>query len=193
MIASTDVKNKRSCQSFGKMYFLLLKTNKTVLMDDFVVKTPTVSLTKKASSHLPPNMTAHNRARKYPKGTFHVDDGRMFCSLCNIVMDHLRKSVVDKHLESAIHKQRAERNQGSNQQTLKTVLNCKTSAQIEKVKICQEWIRVCAASNIPLHKSDNPLMQKFLQTRVAHGGAIPKCSLLRDCYLFDVYLQKELH
>ena len=55
------------------------------------------------------------------------------------------------------------------------------------MKICQEWIRVCAASNIPLHKSDNPLMRKFLQARVANGGAIPKCSQLRDCYLFDVY------
>lgn len=155
-------------------------------MDKFVVKTPAVSSTQKASSHLPPKLTAHDRARKYPDGTFHVDDGLLFCSSCNIVIDHLRKSVVDKHLESATHKQRAERN-SSKQQTLKTALNCKTSAQIEKVKICQEWIRVCAASNIPLHKSDNPLMRKFLQARVANGGAIPKCSQLRDCYLFDVY------
>ena len=156
-------------------------------MDKFVVKTPAVSSTKKASSHLPPNLIAHDRARKYPTGTFHVDDGLMFCSSCNTVIDHLRKSVVDKHLDSALHKQRAERNLGSKQQTLKTVLNCRTSAQIEKVKICQEWIRVCAAANISLHKSDNPLMRKFLQARVANGGAIPKCSQLRDCYLFDVY------
>ena len=156
-------------------------------MDKFVVKTPTVSSTKKASSHLPPNLIAHDRARKYPTGTFHVDDGLMFCSSCNTVIDHLRKSVADKHLDSALHKQRAERNLGSKQQTLKTVLNCRTSAQIEKVKICQEWIRVCAAANISLHKSDNPLMRKFLLARVANGGAIPKCSQLRDCYLFDVY------
>ena len=30
-------------------------------------------------------------------------------------------------------------------------------------------------------------MRKFLQTQVANGGAIPKCSQLRDCYLLDVY------
>ena len=30
-------------------------------------------------------------------------------------------------------------------------------------------------------------MCKFLQARVANGGAIPKCSQLRDCYLFGVY------
>ena len=40
---------------------------------------PTVSLTKKTSSHLPPNLTAHDQARKYPTGMFHVDDGLMFC------------------------------------------------------------------------------------------------------------------
>ena len=126
------MKNKQSCQTFDKMQILLLKTDRTILVDKFLVKTPAVSSTKKASSHLPPNMTAHDQARKYPEGTFHVDDGLMFCSSCNIVIDHLRKSVVDEHLESAIHKQRVERNQGSKQQTLKTVLNCKTSAQIEK-------------------------------------------------------------
>lgn len=43
------------------------------------------------------------------------------------------------------------------------------------------------ASNIPFHKSDNPLMRKFLQTRVSNGGVIPKSSQLRDYYLFDVY------
>ena len=68
-------------------------------MDKFVVKTPAVSSTEKASSHLPPNLTAHDRARKYPTGTFHVDDGLMFCSSCNTVIDHLRKSVAEKHLE----------------------------------------------------------------------------------------------
>ena len=73
-------------------------------MDKFLVKTPTVSSTKKTSSHLPPNLSAHDQARKYPNGAFHMDDGLMFCSECNTVFDHLRKSVVDKHLESALHK-----------------------------------------------------------------------------------------
>ena len=46
---------------------------------------------------------------------------------------------------------------------------------------------LCTAANIPLHKSHNPLMREFLQSRVVNGGAIPKCSQLRDYYLFDVY------
>lgn len=62
---------------------------------------------KSKRSHLPVNITVKERANKYPKGTFFVDDNLMFCSTCNIVVDHLRKSVVDKHLQSYTHKNNA--------------------------------------------------------------------------------------
>ena len=135
-------------------------------------------------------ITANDRARNYAEGTFHVDDGRLFCSSCNVVVDHLRKFVVDKHLEAASHKQNAEKKDGRKQQTLKTVMNCKTVAQVDKNRICHEWIKMCTTANIPLHKSDNYLMREFLQSRVVNGGATPKCSQLRDYYLFDVYQTK---
>lgn len=46
-------------------------------------------------------------------------------------------------------------------------------------------------ANIPLHKSDNTEMRKFLQSRVINGGTIPKCCQLCDYYLFDVYEVKK--
>ena len=95
------------------------------------MKTPSASSKPKTQSHLPVNITANERARNYPEGTFHVDDGGLFCSSCNVVVDHLRKFVVDKHLETASHEQNAERKDGGKQQTLKTVMNCKTVAQVE--------------------------------------------------------------
>ena len=156
-------------------------------MKKFVVRRPNVSVQSKRRSHLAVNVTADERTRKYPPGTFHMDDGLMFCSSCNIVVDHIRKSAVDKHLESVTHTRKADKREGKKQHTLKTVLNCKTTAQEEKIKTCHEWIKVCAAANIPLHKSDNPEMRRFLQSRVVNGGAIPKSSQLRDYYLFDVY------
>ena len=82
-------------------------------MDKFVVKTVAVPWKEKTRSHLPVNLTAKDRAVKYPEGTFHEDDG-LFCSSCNVVIDHLRKCVVDKHLEAASHKQNVEKNQRSN-------------------------------------------------------------------------------
>ena len=37
------------------------------------------------------------------------DDGLLFCASCNIVVDHLQKSVLDKHLEAESHKWNAEK------------------------------------------------------------------------------------
>ena len=68
-------------------------------MNNFVVKTPSASSKVKTRSHLAINITANNRARKYPPSTFHVDNGMLFCSLCNMLIDDVRKFVVDKYLE----------------------------------------------------------------------------------------------
>ena len=86
------------------------------------MKTVSASSKPKTRSHLPVNITANDRARNYPEGTFHVDDDRLFCSSCNVVVDHLQKFVVDKHLEAASHKRNAERKDGGKQQTLKIIL-----------------------------------------------------------------------
>ena len=93
-----------------------------------IIKKPaalSVSTTGKSKSHLPPNLSAKNRVEKFATGTFHEGDGLMFCLSYNMVIDHLRKSVIDKHLESAVHKQKAEQHQSNKQQMLKTVINCK--------------------------------------------------------------------
>ena len=52
-------------------------------MDKFVVKTPSASSQEKKRSHLPVNTS---------------------------VVDHLRKFVVDKHLEAESHKRNGEKN-----------------------------------------------------------------------------------
>ena len=79
-------------------------------------------LTKK-DSHTALKAIAHDRLRSYPGGTLHVDDGLLFCTTCNTVLDHTRKSTIDKHFESATHLQRsksANSKAAGKQQTLKT-------------------------------------------------------------------------
>ena len=49
----------------GKSCSCLCRMQNYVFMDKFVVKTPLVSSTEKKSSHLPVNITAKERARKY--------------------------------------------------------------------------------------------------------------------------------
>ena len=78
-------------------------------MDKFVVKMPAVSSTKKASSHLLPNLTdltAHDQAIKYPECTFHVDDGLMFCSLCNIVKKSSRDSKSPLWFSTTVYREK---------------------------------------------------------------------------------------
>ncbi|CAH3138159.1 unnamed protein product, partial [Porites lobata] len=97
---------------------------------------------------------------------------------CNVVIDHLRKHKIDKHLESSYHTLKAKTSVWK-QQTLKTVLNCKTAPQVEKVKIGQSWIKACCAANTPLLTSGNKDMTSFRQLKDANGDAIQKCSQLR--------------
>ena len=113
----------------------------------------------------------------------------MFCSKCNVVIDHIRKPTVDDHLKSKRHNKA---NSIGKQKSVKIALKFTNNAKAEKIKVCQQWIYVCAAANIPLLKSDNPSLREFLTTRVKNGGTIPGSSQLRDEYVFDVYVvQKE--
>ena len=154
-------------------------------MDKFVVQKLSQVPHPKTKSHLSVNIDAKQRASKYPSGTFHVDDGLLFCSKCNVVVDHVRKSTVDDHLKSKSH---AKAISFGKQQSVKTALKFSNNAKAEKIKVCQEWIYACTAANIPLLKSDNAYLREFLTTRVKNDGAIPGSSQLRDEYLLDVYV-----
>ena len=39
-----------------------------------------------------------DRVSQY-SGVFYADYGLLFCSTCNVVVNHKRKSILDKHLE----------------------------------------------------------------------------------------------
>ena len=122
-------------------------------MDKFLVK----------PKKKPCSITPQERAKQYP-GKFHADDNLLFCSTCNVVVDHHRKSLHDNHLSAVSHiKQMNEfSSKRVKQQTLKTSFKCKTPAQEEKVKVCHEWTRTCAAANMPLNKSENSILLLML-------------------------------
>ena len=143
-------------------------------MDKFLTKKNSLTAVK---------IKAADRVRKYLEGTLHADDGLLFCSTCNVVIDHLRKHKIDKHPESFYHTLKVKTSVWK-QQTLKTALNCKTAPQVEKVKTGQSWIKACCAANTPLLKSGNKDMANFRQSKDANGDAIQKCSQLRVMTFF---------
>ena len=48
------------------------------------------------------DITAQMRCSQFVGGVFYADGCKMFCRVCNIVVDHVRKSVVDKHVISKV-------------------------------------------------------------------------------------------
>ena len=60
----------------------------------------------------------------------------------------------------------------------------------ERNKVCLAWVEALSACNIPLSKTDNPAMRRFLQNHVVNGGAIPMAQSLQRHYLEELYTQK---
>ena len=101
-------------------------------MDKFVLKVKPMEK--------PRSITPQERAKQYP-GKFHADNNLLFCSTYNVVVDHHRKSVLDKHLSAVSHLKQMDESSSkrAKQQTLKTAFKCKTPSHEEKVKVCHEW------------------------------------------------------
>ena len=75
-------------------YFVLIETN-ILVMDKFVVKTPSTSSQEKKRSHLPVNISAKTGQEITPKECLMLTMVCLrclilfICSSCNIVVDHL--------------------------------------------------------------------------------------------------------
>lgn len=49
------------------------------------------------------NTTPQQRLEQFTSAKLHVDGDRLFCTSCNLVVDHERKSSVQAHLRTAKH------------------------------------------------------------------------------------------
>lgn len=56
--------------------------------------------------HLPKNITACDRAKMYPN-QLHESGGKLFCTVCNVVIDHMRVFAVKQHLLTKKHLSRS--------------------------------------------------------------------------------------
>ena len=55
------------------------------------------------------NVSCFDRAKQYAKGTLYADDGRLFCTSCNVTLDHTRKGTIDRHLQTPFHIEKRKR------------------------------------------------------------------------------------
>uniref|UniRef100_A0A671UTJ3 U1-type domain-containing protein n=1 Tax=Sparus aurata TaxID=8175 RepID=A0A671UTJ3_SPAAU len=141
-------------------------------MERFVrLNPPTASNSKLA------NITAAERAKQYKE--LHEDGGKLFCTPCNIVVDHRRNSTKRDHLSSANHQKRKSETPADIALKRQTTI---TSRIARHTIVCMEWIKACTATNTTLSRSDNAMMRSFLLNRVVNGGAIPNHKQLQERY-----------
>ena len=55
---------------------------------------------RKSAASKQGNISAKMHADEYAHTTLYCDDSRMFCKYCNVLVDHVRKSVVETHVSS---------------------------------------------------------------------------------------------
>uniref|UniRef100_A0A672HMX5 Uncharacterized protein n=1 Tax=Salarias fasciatus TaxID=181472 RepID=A0A672HMX5_SALFA len=121
------------------------------------------TMKRQNSSHLPPNISAKDQ--------------------------HKRKSSVLQHFTTAKHTKRLADGEKSSKQL--TLTEAATSKTLSRATRNESWVATCTAVNIPLFKSDHPVMRKFLQENVINGGAIPGFHQLQEQYLSAVYEKKK--
>ena len=148
----------------------------------------------KNKAHLA-NKSAKDRAQQFKNDGYYEDGGKLFCQTCNCVVNHVRKSAIIEHQQSAKHIKRKAAFDESNstsktvklQRTVSSVFQSNTIKQQERIEVCHDWVNICVAANIPLSRTDHPAVRNFLLSRVRNGGSISGGHQLQENYLKDLY------
>ncbi|XP_007537268.1 CGG triplet repeat-binding protein 1-like [Erinaceus europaeus] len=150
-------------------------------MERFVVTAPPARNRSKTALYVTPL----DRVTEFG-GELHEDGGKLFCTCCNVVLNHVRKSAISDHLKSKTHTKRKaefeEQNVRKKQRPLTASLQCNSTAQTESQ--CY-FVKMCLEANIPLEKADRPAVRAFLPPHVKNGGSRSKSDQLRRAYLPD--------
>jgi len=86
------------------------------------------------------NVSARQRAADAEfSGQLYEDGGLLFCKICNLVIDHTRRSSIQNHIKSAKHLKRQEdaaiTSDTKKQKTVTTSFKQATIAQVERVQV----------------------------------------------------------
>jgi hypothetical protein len=154
--------------------------NKTLKRPRLTAEMPKTS--KKLNNSV---LTPKFRAEQYPKQFYHSGN-QLFCRVCQHTIDWKRKDTCDDHLKSKIHLKNSEsRSQGT---ALQTTITSTISSADSRVEFIEDFVAVCAASDIPLEKLKK--LRPFLVKHCKQGGALPQnASSLRQTHLPRVFDQ----
>ena len=99
-------------------------------------------------------VTATERLAKNPtyKSDFYASSGKLFCKVCQVVVNHEKKSTIDNHLKSDGH------TSNSNKPAQSTLLQVgiKSFQQSNDIKetFIKDFLHIMVQADIPIEKVD---------------------------------------
>ena len=108
------------------------------------------------------HVTASSRASQYVQGTFYSENGLLYCRTCNEVVEHARKTTVNRHLDGKTHLKKvatskaAEKDRQLRTQSIATVVHHSSEAALVRKELFVDLCRTFLACNIPMEKIDHP-------------------------------------
>ena len=99
----------------------------------------------KNKAHLA-NKSAKDRTQQFKNDGYYEDGGKLFCQACNCVVNHVRKSAIIEHQQSAKHIKRKAAFDESNstsktvklQRTVSSMFQSNTIKQQERIQVCHD-------------------------------------------------------
>ena len=126
--------------------------------------------------------TASTRILEFSKAPFHVTGNSLFCTPCSMSLDYTRKSSIERHLESQLHREKTTTGQdepaAKKQRTLDDPF-LSTQSQSGEHKVTENLVKAFVGMNIPLSLLDHPLFRDFLSDHVNGGSSVPTSSWIR--------------
>ena len=135
------------------------------------------------------------REKQYGKSVLHTTGGKLFCSICNVTIDHTRKGTIDSHLDPDMHAKKCKNQEDveiqnvNRQETVAGLFKKQTNAKSAQHHKVFELVQVFACrSKYSIGKAGSSVIESlgYLQTKLPNLGLLPSSRHLRGDYLDKV-------
>nr|CAD7197967.1 unnamed protein product [Timema douglasi] len=120
--------------------------------------------------------TVEQRAGQFKADQFYASDSKiLMCGICNIRLESDKKDSLNKHVVSAGHLRRKEKQKThglKRQLSITEVYDKQNKAKTEKF-VFDDTLKMCLKANIPINKLDHPAMREYLKKNLRQNFVQP--------------------
>lgn len=116
--------------------------------------------------------TALDRVNEYEKNLLVERNLELYCAICTVKLDYVRKSSIEQHLKTSLH-----------QKNLKKKTKKQTFLDLEADKVneifARDLLEALTCANIPINKVENESIKNFFEKYLPHNVTFPSSSTIR--------------